>query len=315
MIEVGRSNSLLEEGHVVIVHIASHSAFQSQKNMCTCTHVLVGTSSLRMSTIVHSTHAIIYRVTNSFAGEVERMLDSFKPSVVVHAAAERRPDVVKKQPDAAKALNVAATRTFAELCDKKGIFMLYISSDYVFDGKTPPYKPGDKVNPLNTYGETKRDGELEVLKYEGNAVLRIPVLYGEVEQLGESAVTTLFTAVMDTSKSSKHSDYERRYPTHVTDVAQVCVQLAEKHVKSGDACGIWHWSGKECHTKYTMACIMAEVFGLPKDHLSPVREPTGGAPRPYDAHLDRTATESVLQIRETPFREGIHQVLQPYFKT
>ena len=222
---------------------------------------------------------------------------------------EGHADVVKEQPDAAKALNVVTTRTLAELCSKKGIFMLYIGSNSVFDGKTPPYKPGDETNPLNIYGETKRDGELEVLKYKGNAVLRLPLLYGEVEQLGESSLTTLFTAVMDTSKPSKHSDYERRYPTHVTDVAQVCVKLAEKHVKSGDAGGIWHWSGKECHTKYTMACTMVEVFGLPSDHLSPIRGPTGGAPRPYDAHLDRTATESVFQIRETPFREGIHQVL------
>ncbi len=246
---------------------------------------------------------------------MEGVLNDFKPTVVVHAAAERRPDVVNKQLEATRALNVTATATLAELCDRKGIFLLYISTDYVFDGKSPPYKPGDPTNPINVYGESKRDAELETLKYGGNAVLRVPILYGEVEYLGESAVTTLFSAVLDPSKPTKHSDYQRRYPTHVADVAHVCSQLAKRHAAAGTgrAAGIWHWSAKECYTKYTMACTMAEVFGLPSSHLIPVREPeVGGTPRPYDTQLDVTATEDAFEVPSIPFREGIQKVLQTY---
>ena len=259
---------------------------------------------------------IFFQVDLCDASQVERVLEDFQPSVVVHAAAERRPDVVNTKPDVAKALNVGATALLAELCIKKGIFLLYLSTDYVFDGRSPPYKPGDTTNPLNTYGQTKRDGENVVLKQAGNAVLRVPVLYGEVENLGESAVTTLFPAVLDSSKPSRISDYERRYPTNVADVAQVCVQLASAHVAGRPAGGIWHWSANECLTKYSMACTMAEIFDLPSSHLIPISQPSGGAPRPYDCHLDTSATQKVYRIQSTvPFTEGIKKVLEPFYKT
>lgn len=248
------------------------------------------------------------------ASQVEHVLDDFQPSVVVHSAAERRPDVVEKKPEATDALNVAATGLLAELCSKRGIFLLYMSTDYVFDGRNPPYKPGDTTNPLNTYGQTKRDGENIVLKQARNAVLRVPVLYGEIENLGESAVTTLFSAVLDSSKPSKMSDYERRYPTHVADVAQVCVQLASTHVAGKAAGGVWHWSGSECLTKYSMACAMAGVFNLSSSHLVPISQPSGGAPRPYDCHLDTSATQQAYHIQSTPFTGGIKQVLEPFYK-
>ena len=89
-------------------------------------------------------------------------------------------------------LNVTATRALAEAMNEHGGRVLYISTDYVFDGAAPPYKWDDKPNPVNAYGQLKLEGEECVLKAcEENVVLRVPVLYGPVEYLGESAVTTL----------------------------------------------------------------------------------------------------------------------------
>ena len=249
--------------------------------------------------------------------EVESLLEDFRPQIVVHAAAERRPDVVEKNPDATEALNVSASRHLAELCSKRDIFLLYVSTDYVFDGRSPPFKPGDATNPLNAYGRSKLNGEREVLAHLEHAVLRVPVLYGPVEFLGESAVTTLFSAVLRPDQPAKMSDYERRYPTHVADVAGVCVQLCEKRLVEGGGAGagVWHWSGSDCLTKYEMARVMAEAFALPSSHLVPVREPSSGAPRPFDCCLDCSATEKALSTAErTPFKDGIHNVLLPFLK-
>lgn len=244
--------------------------------------------------------------------QVENVLEEFQPRVVIHSAAERRPDVVDKKKDSAVALNVTATESLASLCAQRNIYMLYISSDAVFDGKSPPYKPDSPTNPISIYGKSKRDGEIAVLKHEGMGVLRLPVLYGVVEDLSESSVTAVFSVLLNSEKPGKVSDYERRYPTHVSDCATVCVGLAEKQLKSGDAQGIWHWSGNECVTKYGMAAIMAELFGLKTDHLVPVREPSGGAPRPFDSHLDASATEKAVATQQTPFREGIKPVLERF---
>lgn len=245
--------------------------------------------------------------------EVEKVMDDFQPHVVVHSAAERRPDVVAKQEEQAKAINVGATELLTQLCQQRGVFLLYISTDYVFDGTKPPYLTTAATNPLNTYGITKRDGEVVVSKYQNTAVLRVPVLYGEVEYLAESAVTSLFSAVLSASQPTKMSDYEQRYPTHVHDVAEVCEMLASRHMaEPGAGVGVWHCSGDDRMTKYSMACTMGKVFGLSTSHITPVREPSSGAPRPYDCQLDCTSTRTIFPSTPTPFESGIHSILKAH---
>lgn len=114
-----------------------------------------------------------------------------KPHVIVHCAAERRPDVVERHTEAAMNLNVNACTTLAKeagwwsigtLLDRvknvifptkvlsnpfstAGIFLIYISTDYVFDGRNPPYGENDAPNPLNLYGKSKLEGEREILRH------------------------------------------------------------------------------------------------------------------------------------------------------
>ena len=131
--------------------------------------------------------------------EAKRVVKEFKPHVLIHSAAERRPDVVENNEEACIKMNVGVTEILALTINElnSGLempehFMLYISTDYVFDGKSPPYKPLDKPNPLNKYGKSKLAGEQVMLKsHPGGGILRVPILYGNVEYLKESAVTGL----------------------------------------------------------------------------------------------------------------------------
>ena len=242
--------------------------------------------------------------------EVRRCLEATRPDVVVHSAAERRPNVVASRPEAATELNVEATERLARLCRENGSFLLYISTDYVFDGRAAPYLPSAPTNPLNEYGRSKLAGEKAVMDVHGsgNAVLRVPVLYGDVEKVDESAVTVLLNAVLDTSKRAQVLDYEKRYPTHVRDVSRVCAALVQEHEKAAGS--VWHFSARECLTKYGMACVIAKVFGLPHDHLEPVEGPVPGPTRPYDSHLDSHLTEECFGPMETiPFKQGIREAL------
>ena len=116
------------------------------------------------------------------AKAVRELVTKLKPNVIVHAAAERFPDKVEADKEAAQKLNVEATRELASAAKEVGAWLLYISTDYVFDGKASPYKTSDKPNPLNTYGALKLGGEQAVLKELPSAVvLRVPFLYGSVE--------------------------------------------------------------------------------------------------------------------------------------
>ncbi|BFZ15005.1 hypothetical protein BsWGS_18043 [Bradybaena similaris] len=246
-------------------------------------------------------------------GQVEAVVQEFQPTVILHSAAERRPDVVEKQEGETKKINVDATQRLCDLASAVGAYVLFISTDYVFDGTKPPYKPSDLPCPLNKYGLSKAAGEKVVLASPGNLVLRVPVLYGPVETLDESAVTVLFSKVKDVSKPAEMNHNEKRYPTLCSDLAEAIKILVNSRVKNSDLTGIFHWSGDEMMTKYDMALTMAQLFGISTQHIIADTKPATGAPRPYDCHLDCSRMEDLGATKRTPFKVGIKQVLDSFY--
>jgi dTDP-4-dehydrorhamnose reductase len=92
--------------------------------------------------------------------EVERLITATRPDWIVLTAAYTDVDGSEKDPDAAFAVNAQGTENVAIMAQKYGAKILYVSTDYVFDGKgTRPYEPGDPIAPINVYGESKARGE------------------------------------------------------------------------------------------------------------------------------------------------------------
>ena len=245
---------------------------------------------------------------------VEDIFKSFKPSAVINCAAERRPDVVESDPSKYEEVNVAVPLTLAELCSRFDAFLLHISTNSVFDGTNAPYKPSDKTNPLNTYAKHKLAAEeaIKKLNFPRYAILRIPVLYGRMENVEESSITKLLQSVKNSDQPTEVSDYELRFPTHCDDVALVCRQMAEHTLKHPTWSGIFHWGNEEGFTKFAIAKIMAEEFNLPSDHLVGNKEPSPGAKRPVNCQLDCSDLKALGFGKTTPFRVGIKQELQQF---
>ncbi|XP_003388343.1 PREDICTED: methionine adenosyltransferase 2 subunit beta-like [Amphimedon queenslandica] len=244
--------------------------------------------------------------------KMREIMTDFKPAIVIHSAAERRPDKVQKDEDKARGLNVTATQELTRLCQELGSFLVYISTDYVFDGTSPPYRHDDAPNPLNTYGQLKLDGEKAVSSYIDSAIVRVPILYGPVETLDESAVTILFKALLSNDPAPM-SDYEKRYPTHTRDIGVFLEAFSSKVLTDREICrGSWHFGGSEVLTKYDMVLKMAKVFKLSSKHLIPVREPSGGAPRPFNNEFDYSQTKKHFTMDITSFEDGIKTVLEPF---
>ncbi len=232
-----------------------------------------------------------------------------QPRLVIHAAAERRPDIGEREPERTRALNVGVTATLGRLARDTGAHVLYISTDYVFDGTRPPYAPQDATNPLNFYGQTKLDGEQALFAATPEAsVLRVGVLFGQVETPEESAVTTLLRDVRGPAPKAI-DDWGRRYPTSTGEVAALCRNLAERHLSGTSIAGIWHWCGRERLTKYAQALALGQALGLSTAHLSPDPMPAGGTPRPRDCRLDCSAAEALGLGRHVPFREALARSL------
>ncbi|KIY47382.1 NAD(P)-binding protein [Fistulina hepatica ATCC 64428] len=221
--------------------------------------------------------------------------EAFRPDWVIHCAAERRPDVAEKNPEAAKKLNSEVPGFLAGLSKVLGFTLVYISTDYVFDGTAPPYKPSSQTHPLQFYGQSKRDGELAVLGVDGakSVVLRVPVLYGPCRRNSDTAVNILLDVVQDQSgKKYKMDHHASRYPTNVDDISKFLVRLTTMPEPLPP---IMHFSAQEKFTKYEICQILANATGLPIHHIVPETEPPVGAtPRPKDTHLDISETEKLL---------------------
>lgn len=242
----------------------------------------------------------------------------WSPDLVVHSAAERRPDVVDGDPSGAERLNVGATALLSELAAANGARFIYLSTDYVFDGTTPPYAIDAKPAPLNAYGRMKLAGE-DVVRaaYAGRggtdfALLRIPILYGRVETLAESPVTELAARIFE-GRAFKAEDWAARYPAHVDDVARALALIAGNLMKGApDAGGVYHFSSGEQFTKYGMALVIAQVLGADASLIQPDPNPPAGAPRPKDCRLDASRLAALGFVPKIRFADGVREALGPF---
>jgi len=220
-----------------------------------------------------------------------------KPNWVIHCAAERKVDVAEKDPEGARKLNIDVPAHLAVLAKELGFTLIAISTDYIFDGTSPPYVPSAQTNPVNLYGITKRDGELAVLGVQGArvAALRVPILYGPAPSNADSSVNILLDVVRDQSgKQYRMDHYQTRFPTNVLDIASFLVRLAQRP-RDAPLPPVIHYSSEEPFTKYEMCLIFARILGLPHAHIIPDAgpPPPGSTVRPQNTQLSLQETEGL----------------------
>ncbi|XP_055332508.1 methionine adenosyltransferase 2 subunit beta-like [Paramacrobiotus metropolitanus] len=245
---------------------------------------------------------------------VNDVVSDKKPSVIVHCAAEKNPDAAEEQQLATDEINVKATENLAKVAAANKALLIYISTDSVFDGSHPPYEENSPdTNPVNYYGKTKLAGEHVTLSHNG-IVLRIPFLYGPVDEVAESSMLTLFRQLEESHTPAVLSDYDLRYPTHVDDVARAALTLAESFLlNNASVKGAYHYAGQEGYTKYQMAVFLSMLFQLQHGHLTAdPHPPSSGANRPRDPRLLCSRLASLGTTEPRPFAEGVRQVIQEF---
>ncbi|KAI0472087.1 NAD(P)-binding protein [Xylariaceae sp. FL0804] len=253
----------------------------------------------------------ILKVDLQSASAIEAVLDQVKPHVVIHCAANRFPDKVDNDPEGTRALNVAATKSLASLCAARDIFLIYISTDYVFPGRPgeAPYQADASPSPTNLYGQTKLDGEHAALgEFRGagkpglGVVLRVPVLYGDAEVPAESAVNVLMDTVWKAQEPGakvKMDHWSVRYPTNTEDVGRVCHDVSVKYLGAEDRSAlpqILQFSSEQKTTKYEICQTFGEIMGLSTAAIEPNPEgndPNASVQRPYDCHLSTQALQDL----------------------
>ena len=206
-------------------------------------------------------------ITN--ADMVNEVLAEEKPNIVIHCAAYTNVDKAEEDLETARLINAKGTENIAKVCGEKDITLVYISTDYVFQGNgTKPYLPTDETNPLNNYGLTKCEGEQAVRKYcKKYYICRTSWLYGIH---GKNFVETMLS--LADKPELKVVDDQVGCPTWTVELANGIVKL----LKDSEY-GIYHVCGSGQTSWYGFA---KEIFNLAKLNVNLKSCTTDEFPRP-----------------------------------
>ncbi len=153
---------------------------------------------------------------------IDLRLDAIKPDVVINAAAYTAVDQAEDEPERAHAVNATGAGNLARQCAARGIRMLHVSTDYVFDGTArTPYREDAPIAPLGVYGASKAAGEREV-RTAGGTVVRTSWLF---EERGPSFVHTMLRLCIEREVLRVVSD-QHGCPTWADDLAKALLALA-----------------------------------------------------------------------------------------
>ena len=247
--------------------------------------ITINYSGIQDGTPVCSMQYVKMDITNQ--AEVKQVLNNVKPDAVIHCAAWTGVDLAedKDKKDLVKAINVDGTNNIAEQCRTLDIKMMYISTDYVFDGQgTEPWKPDCRdYAPLCVYGQTKLDGELAVSSIlKKYFIIRIAWVFGIN---GKNFVKTMLN-VGKTHDEVRVVNDQIGTPTYTYDLARLLVDMIET-----EKYGYYHATNEGGYISwYDFTCEIFKQAGY-KTRVIPVTTEEYGiskAVRPFNSRLDKS---------------------------
>ena len=240
--------------------------------------------------------------------DVETVLSKFLPNIIIHTAAMTNVDECETNKEGCWAQNVVATEDIANFCAKKGIFLLHLSTDFIFDGKSGPYNESDTPNPISYYGESKLAAEkaLEDTFKDINtnlyAIARTVLVYGIAQDMSRSNIILWVKKSLEDRKNIKVVDDQWRTPTLAEDLAEGCFLIVSKK-----KAGIFNIAGKNLLTPYHMAMATADFFDLPTSYITRADSSTFSQPakRPPKTGFILDKAISMLEYQPHSFIEGL----------
>ncbi|MEK4055174.1 dTDP-4-dehydrorhamnose reductase [Paenibacillus sp. FSL F4-0087] len=237
------------------------------------------------------------------------VISSYHPEVVVHCAAYTAVDAAETDIDGAYKVNAVGTRNVAVAAERAGAKLIYISTDYVFDGNSlNPYQEYDDTNPQSVYGKSKRAGELLVQSLSSKwFVVRTSWVYG---LYGNNFVKTMLKLGQEKPKLQVVHD-QKGSPTYTVDLAGFLLKLMQTEMY-----GIYHASNSGTCTWYEFTeAIFAEARNVGGLSIQAQLEPCTTeqfprpAPRPRNSVMDHLSirTNGLTDLR--PWREGLREFI------
>ena len=233
--------------------------------------------------------------------EISNVLNEKNPDVVIHLGAMTDVDLCEREHHSATEINAKSTETIAKECSRQNSFLIYVSTDYVFDGNSGMYKETDIPNPIGFYGKSKLDGEIAVQNFSKKyCIARTSTPFG-LHPTKKTFPTWIIDNLKQENKINVLTD-QITSPTYIPNLCQMLIEISKKTIT-----GILHVSGASKISRYAMACIIAENFDYKQSSLNPSRmnEMSWDAKRPKNSSLDVSKAISILDEKPQIIQESL----------
>jgi dTDP-4-dehydrorhamnose reductase len=235
--------------------------------------------------------------------KIPKLFDEVSPTVVANSIGlSGGVNFCENNPGIGRKYHVEATKVMVDWCRQTGAVFVYISTDYVFDGKNPPYKEEDRTNPLNLYGKLKLEGECYIRENLNRYVIaRTTNVFAWDPETQTPNFLMHFIDTLKEKDSIKVPAFLYGNPTHAGDLAAGIIDLIEK-----EKYGLYHIVGSENISRYDWAIKLMETVGLKGKTIEKSEIPPANmVPRPLHSHLDTGKFRKVSPIKLRNVVEGL----------
>lgn len=240
-------------------------------------------------------------ITNEDA--VKKMIREYRPSVIFHCAAYTAVDKAEEEQEKCYQVNVLGTKYLTEVAKEMDAKIIYISTDYVFDGtKEGLYQIEDKVNPVNYYGKTKYLGENFIRKYDNHIIVRISWVFGIN---GKNFIRTMLNLAESHKELNVVCD-QIGSPTYTKDLAGLLVNMFLSNVK-----GLYHVTNEGYCSWYEFAeFIFKESRKKVKVHPILTKDYKTIAKRPLNSKLSKESLDDIGMKRLPEWQDAVKRYIR-----
>ena len=232
-----------------------------------------------------------------------RVFENARPEAVVHSAALTNVDLCEVEKETAWRINVYGTELIARLCKEFNCFMVFISTDYVFNGEKGLYSEEDQPDPINYYGYTKLKAEEAVRSILNDyCIVRTSVIFGSKPAAGK---INFALWVLESLKQKRKINVvidQINSPTLNTNLAEAILEILDRKLM-----GLYHIAGATPISRYDFACLLAEEFKLERELIQPTTSDKINwvAKRPKNASLNVAKAQRSLKKKPLDIRDAI----------
>lgn len=198
--------------------------------------------------------------------EIQTVFHAFIPTHVIHTAAITNVDYCELNPEECTLANTTAVNDLFAVSRTINAHFQLLSTDFVFDGAKGNYEETDPVSPLSVYAESKVNAEKLLIEspYLNWSIVRTIIVYGNAHNLSRSNIVLWAKDALVKGDPLSIVDDQFRAPTWADDLAWGCIAICKL-----DKTGIFHLSGPETMSIYSLVYRIAAHFNLSTEHIKP----------------------------------------------